>query len=386
MQRRQKYGRLGSMLLSNFIDNRRSHLPPTETWCIRAAACIRRHFYDMTECCLQMLRILQRLHLYSSLPKQQCTLPQVLCNWTIFNTRHGQENLLETIGIFFRRDGDAQLTKPTHNVRRKSTVDNKILHTHRFAHDLRACYWIINNSCLNITSKISAERGRDITLLLHLTKTNSNITLFSNATTEDYSTHARTHACTPRTPIDLPGSLRWLEMTNTRALVLGLNIMKMPKDTAKLQTVYTVAACRRFARQIRFWQRTATCLFADTLHWRWPLRWHTMRSRVYIAVERPSVSVRRLSHRLTATTAVKVFAAERPAGRRYRSIAAGALWEPCCAGAGARATSNAGSVTFRADEGVSVLTCSLEDESERIMYYHYIKIRNIIYICNRPSC
>ena len=140
MQRRQKYGRLGSMLLSNFIDNRRSHLPPTETWCIRAAACIRRHFYDMTERCLQMLRILQRLHLYSSLPKQQCTLPQVLCNWTIFNTRHGQENLLETIGIFFRRDGDAQLTKPTHNVRRKSTVDIKILHTQRFVHDLRACY------------------------------------------------------------------------------------------------------------------------------------------------------------------------------------------------------------------------------------------------------
>jgi len=41
-------------------------------------------------------------------------------------------------------------------------------------------------------------------------------------------------------------------MTNTRALGLGLNIMKMPKDTAKLQTVYTVAACSRFARQIRF--------------------------------------------------------------------------------------------------------------------------------------
>jgi len=47
-----------------------------------------------------------------------------------------------------------------------------------------------------------------------------------------------------------------------------------------------------------------------------------MWSRVYETVGRLSVS---LSHRSTAATAVGGFAAERPAGKRYQSIAASAL-------------------------------------------------------------
>jgi len=43
-----------------------------------------------------------------------------------------------------------------------------------------------------------------------------------------------------------------------------------------------------------------------------------MRSSVYETVERPSVC---LSHRSTAAAACGGFAAERPAGRRYRPIA-----------------------------------------------------------------
>jgi len=46
-----------------------------------------------------------------------------------------------------------------------------------------------------------------------------------------------------------------------------------------------------------------------------------------LASVRPSVC---LSHRLTAATAGGGFAAEHPVGRRYRSIAAGALVAPCC--------------------------------------------------------
>ena len=47
-----------------------------------------------------------------------------------------------------------------------------------------------------------------------------------------------------------------------------------------------------------------------------------MRSRVYVTVERPSVC---LSRQSTAATVAGGFAAERPAGRRYRSTAAGAV-------------------------------------------------------------
>jgi len=52
---------------------------------------------------------------------------------------------------------------------------------------------------------------------------------------------------------------------------------------------------------------------------------HSMRSRLYVTVRRPSVrpSVC-LSHRSTAAAACGEFAAERPAGRTYRSTAAGA--------------------------------------------------------------
>ena len=46
-----------------------------------------------------------------------------------------------------------------------------------------------------------------------------------------------------------------------------------------------------------------------------------MRSRVYVTVRRPSVC---LSHRLTAAAVCCGFAAERSAGRTYRSTAVGA--------------------------------------------------------------
>ena len=46
------------------------------------------------------------------------------------------------------------------------------------------------------------------------------------------------------------------------------------------------------------------------------------------------------------------FAAERPAGLRYRSVAAGAVLQ-----VRRRSTANAGSVALRADEGGSIQTC-----------------------------
>jgi len=62
-----------------------------------------------------------------------------------------------------------------------------------------------------------------------------------------------------------------------------------------------------------------------------------MRNWVYVTVECPSVrpSVL-LSRRSTAATAAGGFAAERPAGGRCRSIAAGALQASCCTCAGAQ--------------------------------------------------
>ena len=58
-----------------------------------------------------------------------------------------------------------------------------------------------------------------------------------------------------------------------------------------------------------------------------------------------------LSHRSEAATAAGGFAAERPAGRRYRLIAASALRAPCCRRR--RSAANAGSVVLRADEAGS---------------------------------
>jgi len=65
---------------------------------------------------------------------------------------------------------------------------------------------------------------------------------------------------------------------------------------------------------------------------------------------RPSVC---LSHRSTAAKAASRFAAERSAGRRCRSIAAGALWTR------RRSATNAGSVTLRADGRGSTQICYL---------------------------
>ena len=66
---------------------------------------------------------------------------------------------------------------------------------------------------------------------------------------------------------------------------------------------------------------------------------------------RPSV---RLSHRSAAATAADGFAAERQSGRRYRSMAAGALQQAPCSTSSAP---NAGSVMLRADGGGSAETC-----------------------------
>jgi len=62
---------------------------------------------------------------------------------------------------------------------------------------------------------------------------------------------------------------------------------------------------------------------------------HSMRSGVYATVGRPSVRLSVcLSHRSTAATAAGVFAAERSADRRYRSIAG--VLRGRAAGAGAQ--------------------------------------------------
>jgi len=65
-----------------------------------------------------------------------------------------------------------------------------------------------------------------------------------------------------------------------------------------------------------------------------------MHSTVYVTVERPSVC---LSHSSTAATAAGGFAAERPAGRRHQSTAAGAVLQGRWPSA-----ANAGSITFTA--------------------------------------
>ena len=59
-----------------------------------------------------------------------------------------------------------------------------------------------------------------------------------------------------------------------------------------------------------------------------------------------------LSHRSTAATAAGEFAAERLAGRRCQSIAAGALRMPCCRRR--RSAANTGSVMLRSDGGDSI--------------------------------
>jgi len=98
-----------------------------------------------------------------------------------------------------------------------------------------------------------------------------------------------------------------------------------------------------------------------------------MRSKVYVRVERPYVrlpvcpSVCPTIERSIVTAACGRFAAEHPVGRRYRSIAAGALRAPCrpsrravqqtpalsnaTAPAAWRSTANAGGVTLTADGG-----------------------------------
>jgi len=74
---------------------------------------------------------------------------------------------------------------------------------------------------------------------------------------------------------------------------------------------------------------------------------------------RPSLC---LSRRSTAATAAGEFAAERPAGRQYKSIAAGALQAPCCSKAPAL-SSKYDSVTLRADGGLAAL-CVLTNRIE----------------------
>jgi len=64
-----------------------------------------------------------------------------------------------------------------------------------------------------------------------------------------------------------------------------------------------------------------------------------------------------LSHRSTAAAACNRFAAERLAGRRYRSIAAGALRAPCSRRR--RSAANAGSVTLTVDVGGWTQTCCI---------------------------
>ena len=96
-------------------------------------------------------------------------------------------------------------------------------------------------------------------------------------------------------------------------------------------------------------------LFDITSYSRCP---HTMRIRVYATVGRPSVHLSVcLSHWSTAATAVREFAAERPVGRKCRSISAGVLRASCCRRR--RSAANAGSVILTAEEGGSTQTCYL---------------------------
>ena len=74
-------------------------------------------------------------------------------------------------------------------------------------------------------------------------------------------------------------------------------------------------------------------------YWHCP---HSMRSRIYETVRRPSVC---LSHS-PAAAACAGFAAVGPAGRRYRSIAARPAPQPQHGAAARRAAANAGSATF----------------------------------------
>ena len=68
---------------------------------------------------------------------------------------------------------------------------------------------------------------------------------------------------------------------------------------------------------------------------------------------RPSIC---LSHQSTAASACGGFASERPASRRYRSIAAGALRAPCCRTRRSAAKRAASLLT--ADGGAEALTSS----------------------------
>ena len=84
-------------------------------------------------------------------------------------------------------------------------------------------------------------------------------------------------------------------------------------------------------------------------------RTHSIRSRVYVTVERPSVrpSVR-LSHRSTAAAVARGFAAEHPAGRRHRSTTAAPAPRTTCRRVQQqrrrRSAANAGSVSLIAEE------------------------------------
>ena len=88
---------------------------------------------------------------------------------------------------------------------------------------------------------------------------------------------------------------------------------------------------------------------------------HSMRNGVYVTVGCPSVCVSRW---LTAVTAASGFAAERPAGRRYRSIAADPL--RASFSRRRRSAADAGSIMPRADGGSTETCFNVQLEGSRI--------------------
>ena len=105
----------------------------------------------------------------------------------------------------------------------------------------------------------------------------------------------------------------------------------------------------------------------------------SMHSRVcvwrLVTVGRLSVSL--LSHRSTAATATGGFAAERPVGRRYRSIAAGALRAPCCRRR--RTAANGAQQLMRA---ASHWQTTKEAEHRLVFSFVFIKYSNFLqYLC-----
>ena len=99
-------------------------------------------------------------------------------------------------------------------------------------------------------------------------------------------------------------------------------------------------------------------MFCGSLNY-WLYR-HSMQSTVYVMVGCLSIC---LSHRLTAATAAGGFAAEHPAGRRYRWI--DVLQMSFCRRQ--RWAANAGSVMLRTDNQGSIRTCvNMQLEGSRV--------------------